>query len=104
MFDVNRHRREYFYEMATVINGLLPNDICDELANRVQAIIRDHGVDFVQHSGLGTDAVSDLGGEYKHHIFKGDDVRRYLPELQAVYHALVPLVSLITHTDTVVSP
>ncbi|QXH49953.1 hypothetical protein KSS94_18635 [Pseudomonas fakonensis] len=104
MFDVNKYRREYFYDMATVIDGLLPDDMCDELARRVQAVIQEHGVELVQHSGLGTDAVSDLGGEYKHHIFKGNDVRRYLPELQAVYHALVPLVSMITHTDTVVSP
>lgn len=104
MFDVNKHRREYFYELLTVIEGVLPEALCDSLAGRVQHVIDEGGVDLVQHSGLGTDAVSDLGGQYKHHIFKGADVRCHLPELNAVYHALVPLISIITHTDTVVSP
>ncbi|WP_313651451.1 hypothetical protein [Pseudomonas soli] len=104
MFDMNRYRYEYFYDMATVIEGVLPETLCDELASRAQVVIDEKGVDLVRHSGLGTDAVSDLGGDYHHHIFKDDDVRRCLPELYAVYHALVPLVSLVTHTDTVVSP
>ncbi|MDH0729553.1 hypothetical protein N5F23_02840 [Pseudomonas sichuanensis] len=90
MFDIDRHRHEYFYDMATVIEGLLPDAMCDDLALRVGSVIDERRVGLVQHSGQGTDAVSDLGGEYKHHIFKGDDVRRYLPELQAVYHALPP--------------
>lgn len=104
MFDVNKHRREYFYDLLTVITSVLPDELCDGLANRVQQVIAEDGVDLVEHTGLGTDAVSDLGGEYKHHIFKGADVRKHLPELTAVYHALLPLISLITHTDTVVSP
>jgi len=104
MFDVNKHRREYFYDLLTVITSVLPDELCDGLANRVQQVIAEDGVDLVEHRDLGTDAVSDLGGEYKHHIFKGADVRKHLPELTAVYHALLPLISIITHTDTVVSP
>ncbi|WDU65407.1 hypothetical protein LRS56_13750 [Pseudomonas poae] len=104
MFNVNQHRHDYFYNLATVIGGLIPQDLCDALAARVNRIIDAQGVDLVKHQGLGTDAVSDLGGAYNHHIFKGDAIRRHLPELTAIYHSLVPLVSLITHTDTVVSP
>ncbi|WP_438870348.1 hypothetical protein [Pseudomonas sp. L1(2025)] len=104
MFDVNQHRHDYFYNLATVIGGIIPDDLCDTLAARVNNIIAVQGVDWVKHQGLGTDAVSDLGGVYNHHIFKGDDIRRYVPELTAIYHSLVPLISLITHTDTVVSP
>ncbi len=104
MFNVNQHRHDYFYNLATVIGGLIPQDLCDALAARVNRIIAAQGVDLVKHQGLGTDAVSDLGGAYNHHIFKGDAIRRHLPELTAIYHSLVPLVSLITHTDTVVSP
>ncbi|MHA6195938.1 hypothetical protein ACX3YG_16385 [Pseudomonas wadenswilerensis] len=104
MFDVNKYRREYFYNLVTVIEEVLPDPLCERLAGRVGKVIEEGGVDLVQHSGRGTDAVSDLGGEYNHHIFKGEDVRQHLPELEAVYHALLPLISMITHTDTVVSP
>lgn len=104
MFDINQHRHDYFYNLATVIEGLVPEDLCDMLAQRVNAIIGANAVNHVRHHSLGTDAVSDLGGEYNHHIFKGDDIRAHLPELTAIYHSLVPLVSLVTHTDTVVSP
>lgn len=104
MFNVNQHRREYFHDLATVIEGVLPEALCDELAERVDKLISAGEVGWVNHSGLGTDAVSDLGGVYKHHIFQGQDVRIHLPELNSVYHALTPLISVITHTDTVISP
>lgn len=104
MFNVNQHRHDYFYNLATVIDGLIPEDLCDALSARVNSIIEEQGVDWVKHQSLGTDAVSDLGGAYNHYIFKGDDIRRYLPELTAIYHSLVPLISLVTHTDVVVSP
>ena len=104
MFDINQHRHDYFYNLATVIGGLIPDELCDTLARRVNSIMAVQGVDWVKHQGPGTDAVSDLGGVYNHHIFNGDDIRRYVPELTAIYHSLVPLISLITHTDTVVSP
>jgi hypothetical protein len=87
-----------------VIDGLIPEQMCDTLAERANGAIEAGSVQLVRHESLGTDAVSDLGGEYNHHIFKGEDIRRCMPELSAVYHAIVPLISLITHTDTVVSP
>lgn len=96
MFDIDLHRRNYFYDLATVIEGLIPESICDTLTERVNDIIKANGVNLIKHQSLGTDAVSDLGGEYNHHIFKGDDIRGCLPELNAVYHALVPLATRIT--------
>lgn len=88
MFDINQHRHEYFYNLATVIRGLIPDDLCDALAARVNNIAEVQGAD----------------AACNYVVFKGDDIRRYLPELIAIYHSLVPLISLITHTDTVVSP
>lgn len=104
MFDINQHRHNYFYNLETVIDGIIPDALCDTLRERANAIIQANKVDLVRHESLGTDAVSDLGGAYNHHIFKGSDIRQHFPELNAVYHSLVPLISLITHTDTVVSP
>jgi hypothetical protein len=104
MFDLRKHQHDYFYDFATVIENLIPERICDQLASRVNSIITAEQVDHVKHQSLGTNAVSDLGGEYNHYIFKGDDIRQHLPELNAVYHALLPLVSVITCADAVVSP
>ncbi|CAG8870183.1 hypothetical protein PS627_03897 [Pseudomonas fluorescens] len=104
MFDIVRHQREYFYDYLTVIEDLIPDSMCDELAERVNRKISQGAVDFVNHSNLGSDVVSDKGGTYKHFIFKGQDIRDFLPELTAIYHSLLPLISLITHTDTVLSP
>lgn len=104
MLDIVKLQREYFYDYATVIDRLIPENICDNLAERINEIIDLQEVDLVKHSSLGTDTVSDLGGDYMHHIFKGDDIRNHLPELGAIYHSLLPLISLITHTDAIVSP
>lgn len=104
MFDIRRHQYNYFYDLVTVLENLIPGSICDQLAARVNTVIADDLVDHVKHKGLGTDAVSDFGGEYNHHIFKGDDIRAHLPELNAIYHAVVPLISVITCADAVVSP
>ncbi|GIB73305.1 hypothetical protein VCSRO19_0913 [Vibrio cholerae] len=104
MFDINKHRYNYFYNYLTVIEDLIPVHICDKLIARVNTKIEEGSIPLVNHNGLGNSAVSDLGGKYLHHIFKGDDVREYLPELEAIYHSILPIVSMITCTDTVVSP
>jgi hypothetical protein len=104
MFDLRKHQYDYFYNLATVVEGLIPASICDSLTNRINTIISDGLVDHVRHTSLGTDAVSDAGGEYNHHIFKGEDIRTHLPELTAIYHSVLPLISVITCSDAVVSP
>ena len=104
MFDVQQHRYNYFYNMATVVENLIPENICDTIVSRINKLISEGAVDHVKHSGLGNNAVSDLGGEYNHHIFKGPDIRKHLPELNAIYHAILPLISIITCTDTITSP
>lgn len=104
MFDINFHRHNYFYNMGTIIEDLIPEKICDKLQKRINTIIANNGVTLVKHKGLGTDAVSDLGGEYYHHIFKGGDIRENFPEIEAIYHAILPIVSMVTCTDTVISP
>ena len=104
MFDIQEHQHNYFYNLATVIDDLIPVEICDNLADRANTAIALGLVDHVNHSGLGNDAVSDHGGVYNHHIFKGPDIRAHLPELNAIYHAIAPLISLISCTDSIVSP
>ncbi len=104
MFNLQEHQYDYFYNLATVIENLIPESLCDTLTERVNQVIQDGKVDYVQHTGLGNESVSDIGGEYNHHIFKGEDIRSFLPELVAIYHAILPLISLITCTDAVISP
>ncbi|WP_299495074.1 hypothetical protein [uncultured Shewanella sp.] len=104
MFNIDKHRYNYFYNFYTVIEQLIPERICDNLAESINLEITKGSIPFVDHSGLGNNAVSDFGGQYFHHIFKGEDVRQYLPELNAIYHAILPIVSMITCTDTIVSP
>jgi len=45
-----------------------------------------------------------VGGDYLHHIFKGNDIREHFPELVGAYHALLPLVSIVTCSKTLISP
>lgn len=104
MFDIQKHRHDYFYNLATVVTDLIPAEICDNLTDHVNTIINQGLVNRVQHTGLGNTAVSDSGGDYNHYIFKGPDIRTHLPELNAIYHAIVPLISLVTCSDAVVSP
>lgn len=104
MFNIDKHRSDYHYDFVTVIPNVLPNNICAELRDRVNGIISKGFIALVDHQGKGTGTVSDSGGRYLHHIFKGEDIREYLPELKAVYHTLLPLISMITCADVVVSP
>lgn len=62
MFDIQKHRHNYFYNLATVVEELIPAEICDNLTDRVNTIIAQGLVDHVNHSGLGNDAVSDWVG------------------------------------------
>lgn len=103
-FDIQKHRYGYLYDYYTIIENLIPDDICDRIAKNIDDVILNDLVKLVNHDGLGNDAVSDLGGKYYHHIFKGDDIRKYVPELECIYHAILPIVSMITCTDAVVSP
>ncbi|MDF4002667.1 hypothetical protein P3W33_04530 [Luteibacter sp. PPL552] len=103
-FDLSRHVREYHYDFVTVIDEVMSPQQCGVLRSRIERLIAEGHVKLVDHVGLGNTAVSDEGGRYLHHMFEGEDVRRFLPELTAVYHAALPLVSAVTSQDVVVSP
>lgn len=103
-FDAQRHARNYHYDFVTVIDDIVPASIHADLRHRINALVDAGAVALVDHAGKGTAAVSDLGGRYLHHIFLGDDVRAHLPEIATLYHALLPLVSVITNQDVVLSP
>ncbi|HEY4293842.1 hypothetical protein [Luteibacter sp.] len=103
-FDLTRHVRDYHYDYVTVVDEVMGSALCKTLRQRIESLIDKDQVRLVDHQGLGTEAVSDAGGRYLHHIFEGEDVRRHLPELTAVYHAILPMVSAITSQDVVLSP
>lgn len=104
MFELMKHQHEYQYGMRTVISNLLPVDLCLALQHRVKELSANGSVSLVNHSGKGTLSELDGGGEYLHHIFKGGDIRQYFPELVGAYHALLPIVSAVTCTKTLLSP
>lgn len=103
-FSLARHVREYHYDYVTVVEDVMDHGLCDVLRRRIERLIAEDEVKLVDHQGRGTSAVSDRGGRYLHHIFEGDDVRRHLPELTALYHAVLPLIASITSQDVVLSP
>ena len=104
MFQINIHQQEYQYDYVTVIDNILPKEFCEELKLRVNQVIDSNLVTLVNHNGFGNDIVKDKGGKYFHHIFKGPDIKKYLPELNSFYHSILPLISLVTLKDAIVSP
>ena len=104
MFQVNIHQHEYQYDYATVIDNILPSSFCEELKIRVNNIINSNLIPLVNHHGLGNDLVKDKSGKYYHHIFKGSDIKKHLPELSSFYHSILPLISMVTLKDAIVSP
>lgn len=103
-FSLTRHIREYHYDLLTVLDGLMSPAQCRALTFRISRLIDDGSVKLVDHTGMGTRAVSDAGGRYLHYIFEGDDVRMHLPELGVLYRAILPLVAAVTSQDVVLSP
>jgi hypothetical protein len=103
-FNLAKHVREFHYDYVTLIDHIMSKEQASSLVSRVDALIGSGQIKFVDHGGLGTGDVSDLGGRYLHHIFEGGDVRRHLPELVTLYRAILPLVATITSQDVVLSP
>lgn len=104
MFNIDKYRSDYHHDFVTVISHLLPREICAELRERVNDIIDKGLVTPDDSQDAGNSPVSDMGVGHFHYVFKGDDIRNYLPGLKAVYHALLPLVSMVTRSDVIVSP
>jgi hypothetical protein len=103
-FRLEDHVRAYHYDYATTLDGIMDAGQCAVLVERINRLVDAGEVKRVDHVGRGTEAMSDTGGRYLHHIFEGDDVRRHLPELTAVYRAILPLVGAVTSQEAVLSP
>lgn len=103
-FRLEDHVRAYHYDYATTLDGIMDAGQCAVLVERINRLVDAGEVKRVDHVGRGTEAMSDTGGRYLHHIFEGDDVRRHLPELMAVYRAILPLVAAVTSQEAVLSP
>src|SRR3954469_5258907 len=78
MFHIDKHRADYHHDFVTVVPGVIPEEICASLRLRVNLAVHQGLIQLVDHHGKGTGTVSDLGGRYLHHIFKGEDVRLHL--------------------------
>jgi hypothetical protein len=103
-FNLPKHVREFHYDYVTLVDRIMSKEQASSLVTRIDALICNGEIKLVDHRGMGTGDVSDLGGRYLHHIFEGDDVRRHLPELVTLYRAILPLVATITSQDVVLSP
>jgi len=103
MFDLKKHRREYCYDLHTVVDEILPTALCQSIVERANRAIACNKIQKVEHKDLGAEAAY-LKGEYLFHLFKGDDIRAHLPEFEGIYHSLLPTISAITMQDAIVSP
>lgn len=104
MFTLIKHQGGYHHDMHTIIDHILPKELCLELSDRVRKLIKENKVQLVSHSKQGTIDELDGGGDYLHHIFKGKDIREFFPELVGAYHSLVSLLSCVTCSETIISP
>lgn len=104
MFYLERYQHEYHYSMHTLLYNILPSDLVQILSQRILDIISEQKVQLVNHQGIGTLKELDGAGKYLHYIFRGADVRNFLPELVGLYHGLLPIVSTITNSAAIISP
>jgi len=104
MFNLQKHQSEYQYEGVTLIKNFIPEPTCSLIRAKVQQRINSNEIKLVDHDAQGTDKELDGGGRYLHHIFRTDDIKSHVPELVGAYHAALPLVSMVTSTNTVISP
>ena len=104
MYDLGMHQRNYHHDLYTVIPDVLPAPLCAVLADRARTLIKQGRIHLVNHAGTGTAVDLDRGGKYYHHMLLGEDVRTHMPEIVAVYHALLGQVAAITCGEAVISP
>ena len=97
-------QRRYIYEQYCEIEKFIPTSLSYQIFSKAQKLITTNRISLVKHKGLGTKTELDGSGEYFHYIFKGDDIRKWFPELVFLYHALLPQIRWITCTKTVLSP
>ncbi|WP_269537001.1 hypothetical protein [Cerasicoccus fimbriatus] len=104
MINIDQKRHEYAYDFVTTIPNFLLAKSCDKINTGMSDLINLRKVDLVDHTEQGTVSELDYGGAYKHHIFKGNDIRAHFPILEGIYYAILPLVSLVTLQPVVLSP
>ena len=104
MFSLEYHQHQYHNKLFTLIENVLPSELCQTLVKRCDNQIHNNQVQLVKHEGLGTLKELDGSGKYYHHIFLGEDIRSEFPELVAAYHSLLPLIASITCTKAILSP
>lgn len=104
MFQLLKKQNEYHHVGYTTIPNLLDDRLCDSLNKKILDAINSNEITLVDHQGKGSEKELDGGGKYLHHIFLSEDIDKFLPELKGAYHALLPLVSMVTSTNTILSP
>jgi hypothetical protein len=104
MFNINKHFHNYHYNKLTVIDNILPKDICQNVVERIERLVISKKVIDVNFKGVGTIDILDGGGEYKYKVMDMEKVIQYFPELVLFYYSMLPLISVITHTEVITSP
>jgi hypothetical protein len=101
--NLERHRREFFLEGATVLTGLFPPRLIEHW--RRWALAHARAVGQVLDGRAGHDWVYNREGDRHAYVMvRGRVVEAHLPEMGHWYQALVPTVSILTHQDVVASP
>ena len=104
MFDINKHFYQYHYNKLVLIDKILPEIICQNLANRAEQLAISGKAIQVNSKGKGTSDILDGGGDYLYKVMDMQKIITYFPELVPLYHSMVPLISVITHGDVITSP
>lgn len=104
MFDVTKYCHQYHTEKLTVIDRIIPEEICECIVTRALQIVAEGKAKHIDYSGRGTNDVLDGGGDYRYEVFDMKDVTHYFSELVLLYHSLLPMLSIITHNDVITSP
>lgn len=102
--NLSELQTNYIYSLFCEIPNIISKETNEKVFKRALQLIEENKVHLVDHKGLGTHDELDGAGAYLHHIFRGDDIRKWFPELVTLYYALLPLISWVTCTKTVLSP
>jgi 2OG-Fe(II) oxygenase superfamily len=101
--NLERHRREYSLEGATVVTGIFPPRLIEHWRRWALAHARRVGLVV---DGVACDdwTYQRPGDRHNYVMVPGRAVEEHLPEMLHWYQALIPTVSAVTFQDVVPSP
>lgn len=100
--NLEHHRREYFYNGATLIPEAIDAELIRVWRQRAFRLASSQGLRRDLQASK-KDVLGD-GGDYHYRVFDGLLVQKHWPEMLACYRALVGLVSAVTLENVRTSP